>query len=76
MAKWDQKQMLSSDKCFGYSEEGLQRVLSKLECYFSVAPGLCRSGECSIIVESGSEVVNIPPPHPPPGLYLFTSERL
>ncbi len=48
-------------KCSGYSEESLQRVLSKLECYFSVAPGLCRSGECSIIVESGSEVVNIPP---------------
>ncbi len=62
MAKWDQKQM-SSDKCIGYSEEGLQRVLSKLECYFSVAPGLCGSGECS---ESGSKVVNIPPPPPPP----------
>ncbi len=61
MAKWDTKQTLSVEKCDGYNEEDLQRVLAKLSDYFSNTPGLCLVGECQIVVEEGSQIVNIPP---------------
>ncbi len=61
MAKWDNRQTLSVEKCDNYKVEDLQRVLAKLSGYFSNAPGLCLVGECQIVVEEGSQIVKILP---------------
>ncbi len=62
------KAVLSKDRCPGYNEAKLKSVLSELEMYFSVKPGLCKAGVCAIVLNDGASVVNLPPRQIPGGI--------
>ncbi len=61
MAKWEDRETLSAEKCQEYNEGELCRVLAGLSQYYSVVPGVCSVDECVIDVEKSSKVVKIPP---------------
>ncbi len=64
----DKKAVLSEDKCDGYCEKELQLVLSRLEKFFSLKPGLCKNGQCKIDLVDGASPVNLPPRQVPGGI--------
>ena len=47
------KVVLSKNRYPGYNEVKLKSVLSELEMYFSVKPGLCKAGVCEIVLKRG-----------------------
>ena len=62
------KVVLSKNRYPGYNEVKLKSVLSELEMYFSVKPGLCKAGVCEIVLNDGASVVNLPPRQIPGGI--------
>ncbi len=62
------KAVLSKDRCPGYNETKLKTVLSELDMYFSIKPGLCKTGVCEIVLDDGASVVNLPPRQIPGGI--------
>ncbi len=58
---WSKNCVWKEELCAGFSEEMLMRMLNKLKDFFSDSPGLCSVGSCTIIVEEGNSVVNLPP---------------
>ncbi len=61
MEKWVDKRLLGDEKSKNYCESDITKLLvSKSDC-FSETPGLCKVGECKIILRVNAQVVNIPP---------------
>ncbi len=61
MEEWIDRKLLGDDQCEDYNESEIGKLLeSKKEC-FSESAGLCKVGECKIVLSEGHSVVNIPP---------------
>jgi len=61
MEKWIDKRLLGEEKCEGYRESDVSRLLESHKLCFNDSPGLCKVGECKIVLKENHQVVKIPP---------------
>ena len=68
--------VLGEEKCNGYVQANVDKLLADCDECFSDKPGLCLVGVCSIELEAGAEVVSLPPYQIPQKLKPLVSEEV
>ncbi len=67
--------VFGEEKCNGYVQADVDKLLTNCDECFSDKPGLCRVGVCSTELEAGAEVVSPPPYQIPQKLKPLVSEE-
>ncbi len=68
--------VLGEEKCNGYVQADVDKLLADCDESFSDKPGLCRVGMCSMELDAGAEVVSLPPYQIPQKLKPLVSEEV